>query len=501
MALMIPESARSTVLFHSSRRLLALDHFGVPYQIADVDSPVIGNVERLEPSRGGPALLWPGESALRGPALSASLPLRAGRDIPVFARMIADSAAQALLAHEDGRWVRAGALRGPGGAHAASIWRNEDSSIFLPFDPDEVRLNYLSERYRSGSRRAVELDWRRIAVLAYYRVRPFLPRWVQIWLRRRYARVQAHAEFPRWPAETGLHDFLELFFGLVQSIAGEPVPRLAAWPNGTSWALVLTHDVESATGVAALDRVLDLERSLGLRSSWYFVPHRDYEVDIDRVNALASEGFEVGVHGLYHDGRDLESMATVRERLPGIREAAARWGAVGFRAPATQRRWELMPLLGFDYDASFPDTDPFEPQGGGCCTWLPFFIDDTVELPMTMTQDHTLYVILRRPDEQLWIEKAEFLRGRGGMVLLDTHPDYLIDETVFRGYQRVLERYAHHDDAWRALPAEVSDWWRRRAASRLQRVGDEWLVTGPASEDARVEFVSRATDWFDVLGG
>ncbi len=108
-----------------------------------------------------------------------------------------------------------------------------------------------------------------------------------------------------------------------------------------------------------------------------------------------------------------------------MRGAAERWQAVGFRSPATQRQWELMPLLGFDYDSSYPDTDPFEPQGGGCCAWLPFFNQGMVELPLTMQQDHTLFVILRHGDETAWVEKAEFLRGRGGLALIDTHPDYL----------------------------------------------------------------------------
>ena len=51
-----------------------------------------------------------------------------------------------------------------------------------------------------------------------------------------------------------------------------------------------------------------------------------------------------------------------------MRAYAERWEAVGFRSPATHRDWELMPLLGVDYDSSSPDTDPFEPKSGGCCT-------------------------------------------------------------------------------------------------------------------------------------
>jgi hypothetical protein len=173
-----------------------------------------------------------------------------------------------------------------------------------------------------------------------------------------------------------------------------------------------------------------------------------------------------------------------------MHEAAARWNTAGFRAPATQRDWKLMQTLGFDYDSSYPDTDPFEPRGGGCCSWLPFFIGNMIELPMTMPQDHTLFVILRQPDGQAWIDKAEFLRSRGGMVLLDTHPDYLVDARISEAYRATLERYAGDEDMWAALPAEVSGWWRRRAASRLRNTTDGWVVTGPAAGEARVEFVS-----------
>jgi hypothetical protein len=379
------------------------------------------------------------------------------------------------------------------GKHLASVWRRDDGSLFLPFDPDEVRLSLLSESYHEALERRAARQWRRLAMHIYYRSRDAMPRALQIWLRRRYARVQARSQFPRWPVETALDDFLNTFVSMLGSIAGEPVPTIAPWPNGCSWALVLTHDVETSAGVAAMDSVLELERSLGVRSSWNFVPRR-YDVSPELVRDLVADGFEVGVHGLYHDGRDLESEAVLRERLPAMRDAAARWGAAGFRSPATHRDWDLMPLLGFDYDSSYPDTDPFEPQSGGCCSWLPFFNEEMVELPLTMPQDHTLFTILRQPDERTWVEKAEFLRARGGMALIDTHPDYLADRPVLTAYQRFLERFAHDDDAWRALPGDVSSWWRRRSQSNLERDGEQWVVRGPAEADARVELLTPERD-------
>jgi hypothetical protein len=148
-----------------------------------------------------------------------------------------------------------------------------------------------------------------------------------------------------------------------------------------------------------------------------------------------------------------------------------------------------MPLLGFDYDSSYPDTDPFEPDAGGCCTWLPFLNDDLVELPITLTQDHTLFAILRHDDERAWVEKASFLRRQGGMALLITHPDYTIEPRVGDAYARFLAAFAGDETAWHALPRDVSAWWRRRAASSLERHGDDWIVVGPAAGEATVELV------------
>lgn len=481
------QAQSSATLFSSSRRLAIAEHFRIPNEV--VDEPARPGVERLC-TRGGAELLWSSVGYAAAPAVAASVQA-GGASIPIFAHVIGDRMAEQLLGECGGTWSRAVPIAGEDGEHLASIWRACDGSVFLPFDPDEVCHNYWSEHYveiaQSGARRRT----RRGAVRGYYRVRGLLPRPAQIWLRRRYARIQQRTTFPRWPVETALHDFFDLFISILADVGGEPVPRIAAWPDGRAWALVLSHDVETAAGLAALDPVLELERGLGLRSAWNFVPRR-YQVADERIGELLDDGFEVGVHGLHHDGRDLESLAHVLERLRGIREAAERWGAVGFRSPATRRRWELMPLLGFDYDSSYPDTDPFEPQDNGCCTWLPFFNQEMVELPLTMPQDHTLFVILRHSDATAWIEKAEFLRGRGGLAMIDTHPDYLIDERIMSAYRRLLERYAADETAWKALPREVSAWWRRRADSSIERSGADWVVTGPAAGEARVELVEGA---------
>lgn len=481
------DGARAGALFASSGRVAVLDHFRVPYDVHP--SLASGDVQRLHCPGDDRALLWPQNYG--GDAVAAQIIGADGRsEIPLFAAIVPDDVIEERLGTFGADWKRVGALTAPDGTALGSIWRAEDGSVFLPFDPSEVVENYWSERYLTVVVGSARLALRQFLMLAYYRARPMLGRAVQIWLRRRFARLQARSAFPRWPMETGLHDFFDLMFAILGSIARRAIPTIAAWPNGYEWALLLSHDVEQADGFAALEPVLELERRHGMRSSWNFVPRR-YDVDLDRVADLVKDGFEVGVHGLHHDGRDLESWDRWEERLPYAYDAAALWGAAGFRSAALHREWGWMGQLQFDYDSSVPDTDPFEPQGGGCYTWLPFFNGDVVELPLTLPQDHTLFVILREKDESAWIRKAEFLRARGGLAMMDTHPDYLIDKEIFGAYSRFLDYFSSDATAWKALPRDVSAWWRRRAASSLVFDGRDWQVVGPAAGEARIELEWR----------
>jgi hypothetical protein len=459
-----------------------LDELRVPYARSD-DARGGGPWQSLSAGSRTRALHW-----YAGEGADDAAPARYSiRGIPIVGRVAPDRLVAGYARSLGGAWRPCPELEVLDRRRTlhASAWRSDDGGTILPFDPDELLLICRAERYRDSAAHAGE-SLKALARRCYYLVRPLLPRPLQISLRRAFSRVQARATFPRWPIETALHDVGEIVLGYAAEAAGEPIPYVAPWPEGHTWALVLTHDVETAIGRDAIERVRTVEAASGLRSSWNLVPER-YSVDDRLIERLVGAGCEIGVHGLRHDGRDLESLRTLRRRLPEMRRWAARWGAVGFRAPATQRAWELMPMLGFDYDSSYPDTDPFEPIRGGCCSWLPFFNDELVELPITLPQDHTVFVILRR-DDTIWHEKAEAIRRRGGMALLITHPDYLRDDAQLAAYARFLRAYRDDPTAWMALPREVSDWWRRRAATSLRYRDGAWQADGPAAADATIAF-------------
>ena len=375
----------------------------------------------------------------------------------------------------------------------AQVWRHDDGTTFLPFDPGEVMHCCWSEGYRTlGARARARSTMRGALVHGYYAVRPVLPRPVQLAMRRTLAKRQGLPEFPAWPDELGLHGLYSWLLDLATATAGVPVPWLAPWPDGKTWAFVLTHDVETQQGRDERELLRADERTRGYRSSWNFVPER-YDVDAATRAAVEADGCEVGVHGLRHDGKDLASARALTRRLPAIRRNADAWGATGFRSPATQRGGRLMPRLGFDYDSSYTDTDPYEPQPGGCCTGYPYFIDDLVELPITLPQDHTLFEILREPDGRIWLDKAQALRRRGAMVLVLTHPDYARDPREAAAWRDLLELFHGDDTMWQPLPREMAAWWRQRAVSVPRRVAGRWEVAGPAEGRARVTLTDAAT--------
>lgn len=479
-------------MFEATRPVLFCDYFRIPYRaVTDSDGPASpprpGLARLWRTGDGGPArsLAWPvDEGALPPGGLLPAGEYRVG-EIPVFCRVMPDRIADAWLGEAPGGWAPAIPVLDAAGRRVAAVRRDRAGNVFLPFDPAEAIRNYWSEAYLARGRARPVGRLKRLAMRGYYRARPALPRPAQLGLRRAFSRLQSRARFPRWPLEPALHDLYDLLFQYIADVAGGPVPWLAPWPGGHSWALVLTHDVETAVGYAHLHLLRGAEARAGYRSSWNFVPRR-YAVDDATVRELTAAGWEVGVHGLYHDGRDLASLRVLKRRLPAMREHAARWGASGFRSPATHRVWEWMPLLGFDYDSSYPDTDPYEPQAGGCCSLLPYFNGDLVELPLTLPQDHTLFAILGHTDETAWVEKAEQIRARGGMALLNAHPDYLLEDSAVRLYERFLARFAADEGAWRALPREVGAWWRRRAASHLEPAGEGWRVVGPAAGEGRI---------------
>ena len=302
----------------------------------------------------------------------------------------------------------------------------------------------------------------------YYRLKPLIPRPARVAMRRL---VQARST-PEpvgvpvqgglgWPVEERYVRFLWAVMRAVMLELGvDELPFRDFWPEGKRFALVLTHDIETAEGQAFVPQVAALEADLGFRSSFNFVPER-YPLDEALIAALRRDGFEVGVHGLNHDGRLFESKAEFDRRASLINRHAQRLGAVGFRSPSTLRNPYWMQALDIAYDLSFFDTDPYEPMPGGVMTLWPFEIGRFMELPYTLAQDHTLSAVLGERTPRVWLDKLQFIKAHCGMALVNSHPDYLRDKATWEIYATFL-RTVQGQPYWHALPRDVAGWWRRR---------------------------------------
>jgi peptidoglycan/xylan/chitin deacetylase (PgdA/CDA1 family) len=323
-----------------------------------------------------------------------------------------------------------------------------------PPEPDPT--HYLFERYSQAG-------GRHLARRVYYLVRPAVPRRAQLAMRRAFVRRQRAAPFPRWPVESLLVDGqLDHVRGRLRDSGENRLAFVNFWPHGKRFCAVLTHDVEGPAGVRQIPRVLEVEQRHGFRSSWNFVAE-DYDIPASAFDEIRSAGGEVGLHGIKHDGKLFASRTSFDANLPKIHRYLDDWEAAGFRSPAMHRNSDWMPEIGSSYDTSFPDTDPFEPQPGGCCSIFPFFLDDMVELPVTLVQDHTLFEILREHSIARWISKSEWVMRNHGLVNLITHPDYMLRPERLDLYEQFLVFLKGRDDGWHALPRDVAAWWRVRA--------------------------------------
>ena len=257
------------------------------------------------------------------------------------------------------------------------------------------------------------------------------------------------------------------------------------WPDGKKFALILTHDVETGKGQDRCNDLIKLEESLNLRSSFNFVPER-YRVDSNLRTILGSKGFEVGVHGLNHDGKLFKSKSIFSRRAEKINTYLEEWNSVGFRAPAMHHNLKWVHELDILYDASTFDCDPFEAQPDGVETIFPLWVAGAdgggyVELPYTLPQDFTLFVLMQEKSIDTWIKKLDWIAEKGGMALVITHPDYMCFGGKRPGYEeypaslyKAFLSYVsvkYEGQFWHRVPRDVASWFSNTI--RAQKLSDE----------------------------
>ncbi|HBX53514.1 MAG: hypothetical protein A2309_04945 [Bacteroidetes bacterium RIFOXYB2_FULL_35_7] len=230
------------------------------------------------------------------------------------------------------------------------------------------------------------------------------------------------------------------------------------YPNQTTSAIVLTHDVETQIGFDYIPKVIELEQKYGFKASWNLVPYK-YKITDDILKIIRNAGHEIGIHGYNHDGKLYFSKEIFDYRVKYINEAIEKYGAVGFRSPMVHRNLEWLQQLNIQYDASCFDYDPYQPFPGGTgCIW-PFKAGKLIELPYTLPQDHVLFYVLKQKNIDIWKNKTNWLIQNHGMILALIHPDYLLEKNHLKLYEEFLAFLKEIPNTWHCLPKEITEYF------------------------------------------
>ncbi len=303
----------------------------------------------------------------------------------------------------------------------------------------------------------------------YYFIKPIIPRKLQIYFRKRGIIKKMIVYKNIWP---------------IEKEACKKPNRWDGWPNQKKFSLLIRHDVETSYGYEKCSKLINIDKQLGYKSSFNFVPER-YSVSDDIRSYLIQNGFEIGIHGLKHDGKLYFSKRLFQRRTIKINNYLKEWQSVGFYSPSSHNNLEWLSKLNIEYDSSTSDTDPFEPQLNNVNTIFPILIEETdskegfVEIPYTMPQDFTLFVLMQYKDIKIWKEKLDWIAEKKGMVFFNTHPDYMyFNNKRKKPWEYPVELYIeilkyiktkYDGQYWHVLPKEMAHYWKNTYKDKINK--------------------------------
>jgi len=365
--------------------------------------------------------------------------------------------------------------------------------LLLPFNPTQVVDNLRYESYVASGNRLLEQLW--IKKL-YYRLRPVLPVGIRKHLQSFYLRDWEKLTFPSWPVDRSVDMLLEKLLVLVmQKEKIRRLPFIWFWPHGHSACAIMTHDVETAAGRDFSDCTMDIDDSFGIKASFQIVPEKRYAVPESYLETIRNRGFEVNVQGLDHEGNLFQNRKVFLKSSQAINKYALQYEARGFRSPILYRNSHWFQDLHFSYDMSVPNVARLEAQRGGCCTVMPYSLPGNpgrmTELPVTMTEDYSLFHVLNDYSTTLWEQQISIVQKGHGLMNFIIHPDYVTAGRAQDTFRKLLEKMSQlrsNDNVWMPLPREVDQWWRNRNEMDLVQVGQGWKIEGAGSERARIAY-------------
>ena len=323
---------------------------------------------------------------------------------------------------------------------ASKSARKTGPNVQLPFDFAEVIENLRFERYRQDRQGGLQQFASSESIRGfYYLLRNWLPFPVRRQLQKTYFQDWKELAFPGWPVDVtvdALHQ--ELLRRMMEAAGVNRLPFIWFWPDGAPNCLILTHDVETSAGRDFTFQLMDIDDAYGFKASYQVIPEQRYPITDEYVAGIRSRGCEFNVHDLNHDGHLYSERSEFARRAAQINSYLRKYRAEGFRAGAMYRRQEWYDEFEFAYDMSVPNVAHLEPQRGGCCTVMPYFIGKILEIPLTTAQDYSLFHVLDDYSLEIWKQQMALIKGKNGLMSFLTHPDYLIEPRARKTYEELL---------------------------------------------------------------
>jgi len=362
----------------------------------------------------------------------------------------------------------------------------DDGRLSFPFNPTEIIENLRLERYANGTDMASSLD--SFLRKLYYLVRPITNLEVRRRVQKFRARNWKEQPFPKWPVDTTVENICERVLSMsIEAKGVDKVPFVWFWPDGASSCVTMTHDVETEAGRDYCPELMNVDDAFGVKAAFGIVPEERYEVSTSLLDAIRNRGFEVAVQDLNHDGRLFDNREEFLRRANLINRYGREYRAKGFRAAVLYRKPEWYDALDFSFDMSIPNVAHLDPQHGGCCTVMPYFIGNILELPVTTTQDYTLFHVLNELSIDLWKTQIDLILKKNGLLSFIVHPDYIIEPEKLSIYEALLgclRAFAEKIPIWFALPCDVDSWWRARSKMSVVNEGGSWRIEGDETKRA-----------------
>lgn len=373
-----------------------------------------------------------------------------------------------------------------------------DGSVCVPFNPSDVIDNLRLERYAGHYSYGALNRWKRSLRNAYYFLRPLMHVGVRRYIQRAHSSGWRNLSFPRWPVDTTVEDLCEQLLLLsMKAKEIDRVPFVWFWPDGAQSCVAMTHDVETERGKAFCPELMDMDDSFGIKASLQLVPEGSYEVSPRFIQDIRDQGFEVAIQDLNHDGHLFRDRNEFLRRAQRINKYGNAYQAKGFRAAVLYRNLDWYDALEFSFDMSVPNVAHLDPQRGGCCTVMPYFVGDILEIPLTTTQDYVLFHLLNDYSLDLWKAQTDLIMKKNGLMSFIVHPDYVIEKKaqgIYRDLLSFLREQGLRKRIWFAVAGEIDEWWRSRSRMRVVRRDGEWRIEGPGAERAKLAFAKVAGD-------